>query len=390
MRGSTRKRGSTWTAYFDLPPDVETGERRQKSKGGFKRQKDAEAFLATVVTSVHDGTYSEPSKAPLAAYMATEWLPAVRGRLRPLTARKYAQIIRTHIARRDIGAVPLRALNPGHVNALYGELEDAGLSAATRRLVHAVLRRALQDAVRWEKIKRNPAANATPPALPRSKATAWTETELRRFLEQAADDRLFALWRLAVTTGMRRGELLGLAWQAVDLAAARLRVVQQLVPTKGGASLGPPKSRRSERTIALDAGTVEALDRHRAVQLLERDLAGPAYQDADLVFCSELGTPIYPTRLGERFHARRKAAGIPTGTLHTLRHTAATIALTRGVPLHVVAARLGDDPRTVLGTYSHLLPHSDEMAAEAVASVLVDKSLTPAAVGPAVEPNIGP
>jgi hypothetical protein len=79
MRGSTRKRGSTWTAYWDLPPDVETGDRRQKSKGGFRRQKDAERFLATVVTSVHEGTYSEPSKAPLAAYMATEWLPAVRG-----------------------------------------------------------------------------------------------------------------------------------------------------------------------------------------------------------------------------------------------------------------------------------------------------------------------
>jgi integrase len=387
MRGSTRKRGSTWTAYWDLPPDVETGERRQKTKGGFKRQKDCEAFLATVVTSVNDGAYVEPSKAPLAAYMATEWLPAVRGQLRPLTARKYAQIVRTHIKGRDIGAVPLRALNPGHVNALYGELEDAGLSAATRRLVHAVLRRALQDAVRWEKIKRNPATNATPPALPRSRAQAWTASELRRFLEHAEGDRLAALWRLAATTGMRRGELLGLTWQALD--GGRLSVAQQLVPTRGGATFGPPKSRRSERTIALDTDTVEALDQHRAVQVLERDLAGPAYQDQDLVFCNELGQPIYPTRLGERFHERRKAAGIPTGSLHTLRHTSATLALTNGVPLHVVAARLGDDPKTVLGVYSHLLPNSDEMAAETLASVLVDKPLTEPAASPAVEPNIG-
>jgi integrase len=387
MRGSTRKRGSTWTAYWDLPPDVETGERRQKTKGGFKRQKDCEAFLATVVTSVNDGAYVEPSKAPLAAYMATEWLPAVRGQLRPLTARKYAQIVRTHIKGRDIGAVPLRALNPGHVNALYGELADAGLSAATRRLVHAVLRRALQDAVRWEKIKRNPATNATPPALPRSRAQAWTASELRRFLEHAEGDRLAALWRLAATTGMRRGELLGLTWQALD--GGRLSVAQQLVPTRGGATFGPPKSRRSERTIALDTDTVEALDQHRAVQVLERDLAGPAYQDQDLVFCNELGQPIYPTRLGERFHERRKAAGIPTGSLHTLRHTSATLALTNGVPLHVVAARLGDDPKTVLGVYSHLLPNSDEMAAETLASVLVDKPLTEPAASPAVEPNIG-
>jgi integrase len=386
MRGSTRKRNSTWTAYWDLSPDLETSQRRQKSRGGFKRQKDAEAFLATVVTSVHDGTYSEPSKAPLAVYMATEWLPAVRGRVRPLTARKYAQIVRTHIAGRDIGAIPLRSLSPGHVNSLYGELEAAGLSAATRRLVHAVLRRSLADAVRWEKIKRNPAANATPPALPRSRAQAWTATELRRFLEP--DDRLSALWRLAATTGMRRGELLGLTWQAVE--TGRLRVTQQLLPTKGGVSFGPPKSRRSERTIALDTGTADALEYHREVQVLERDLAGPAYTDLDLVFCDEFGGPIYPSRLGERFHERRKAVMIPTGSLHTLRHTSATLALTAGVPLHVVAARLGDDPKTVLSVYSHLLPHSDEMAAEAIASVLVDNPLTEPAAGPAVEPNIGP
>ena len=113
-----------------------------------------------------------------------------------------------------------------------------------------------------------------------------------------------------------------------------------------------------------------------SAQRLERDLAGAAYEDHDLVFADELGRPIYPTRLGEWFVKARKAAGIPTGTLHTLRHSAATIALTESVPLHIVAARLGDDPKTVLATYAHLLPHSDSMAAETVAAVLVDKPLT--------------
>jgi integrase len=137
-------------------------------------------------------------------------------------------------------------------------------------------------------------------------------------------DRLFALWRLAATTGMRRGELLGLPSQELDLDPRRLRVVQQLVPTRGGVTFGPPKSRRSERTVALDAVTVEALRRHRDVKLLERDLAGPAYQDQDLVFCDELGRPIYPQRLTEAFARHRRAAGIPTGSLRVLRHTAAT------------------------------------------------------------------
>lgn len=208
----------------------------------------------------------------------------------------------------------------------------------------------------------------------RSRAKAWTASELARFLDHVADDRLSALWRLAATTGARRGELLGVTWRALDLEGARVTIEQQLVPTPGGVTLGPPKSVRSRRTIALDPETVEALRAHREAQLLERQLAGPAYVDHDLVFCDELGGPIRPNRLTDRFAAHRKRAGIPTGTLHTLRHTAATLMLTSGIPVHIAAARLGDDPKTVLETYAHLLPQSDEIAAERVAAVLNLKS----------------
>lgn len=202
-------------------------------------------------------------------------------------------------------------------------------------------------------------------------------------VDHVADHRLFALWRLAATTGLRRGELLGRQWRSVDLEESRLQVVRQLVPTNGGATFGPPKSRRSERTIALDAVTVEALREHRETQRLERDLAGPVYVDQDLVFCDELGGIVHPQRLTDAFSAHRKAAGIPIGSLHILRHTSATLALTASppVPLHVVAGRLGDDPKTVLSTYAHLLPHSDSIAADAIAAALVDKPLTAEPVG---------
>ena len=142
------------------------------------------------------------------------------------------------------------------------------------------------------------------------------------------------------------------------------------MPTRGGVSFGPPKSARSRRTIALDPETVGVLRRRRETQLLERDFGGDAYGDQDLVFADALGAVIHPQRLTEWFAKHRKAAGIPTGTLHTLRHTAATLALTEGVPVHIVAARLGDDAKTVLSTYAHLLPQSDEMAAERVAALL--------------------
>ncbi|HEY6836616.1 MAG TPA: site-specific integrase, partial [Gaiellaceae bacterium] len=245
-----------------------------------------------------------------------------------------------------------------------------GLSPASLRLTHAVVSRAFRDAVRWGQIVRNPAAAADPPAPAESRASAWTAKELGRFLEHVKGERLFALWRLAATTGMRRGELLGLTWLALDLDGGTLRIDQQLVPTRGGVSFGPPKSRRSRRTIALDAETVEALKTHREAQLLERSFAGDPYVDHDLVFADELGRPIYPQRLTEAFTSRRKAAGLLSGTLHILRHTHATLALTNGVPLHVMAARLGDRPETVLKTYAHLLPQSDVQAAEQVAALI--------------------
>ncbi len=199
---------------------------------------------------------------------------------------------------------------------------------------------------------------------------AWTAKELARFLDHVRGDRLFPLWRLAATTGMRRGELAGLTWRCLDLEGARLSAEQQLVPTRGGVSFGPPKSSRSRRTISLDSETVEALREHREAQLLEQAFAGAAYVDQDLVFADGLGGPIHPQRLTQWFGEKRKSAGLPTGTLHVLRHTAATLALTSGIPVHIVAARLGDDANTVLWTYAHLLPQSDEQAAERVAALL--------------------
>jgi integrase len=254
------------------------------------------------------------------------------------------------------------------LNALYRQLEANGLAPGTLHVVHAVAHRALGDAVRWGKLVRNPVDSADPPKGSGRRVQSWTASELSRFLRHTAEDRYAALWRLAATTGMRRGEILGLTWRYLDLDAARASVEQQLLPTRGGPSFGPPKAERSRRTVALDPETVEALRRHRDAQLLERDFAATGYTDLDLVFANELGEAIHPDQLSAIFRKHRKDAGIPMGSLHILRHTAASLALTAGVPVHIVAARLGDDPKTVLSTYAHLLPSSDEIAAERVAA----------------------
>jgi integrase len=170
---------------------------------------------------------------------------------------------------------------------------------------------------------------------------------------------------------MRRGELLGLCWRHIDFDAARLGVEQRASPDQGWRDLRTAEV-QAQRTVALDAATLEALRHHRETQQLERDLAGDAYDDQDLVFCDELGRPIYPERLTGWFSKHRAAAGLASGSLHILRHTHITLALTasRPVPLRVVAGRVGDDPKTLLATYAHLLAHSDAEAAEMVADAI--------------------
>lgn len=370
MRGTTTRRGSTWTARWDEPT---AKRRRQRSRGGFATKRAAQAFLTDQRRRLDDGTYAAPHRATVGEFFTDEWMPAAEGTLRPLSVTQYRSVIRRYVVP-GIGHVRLQALAGGHLNALHADLERAGLSVSTRRLVHAVIHRGLRDGVRWGRVARSAADQADPPRAARSRAHAWTAGELRRFLDHVADDRLHALWRLAATTGMRRGELAGTTWRALDLDGARLEISQQLVPTRGGPTLGPPKSTRSRRTVALDPETVDALRRHRDAQLLERDFGGPAYVDRDFVFCDEIGGPIYPNRLTDWFRRHRQAAGIPTGSLHTLRHSVITLMLTGGIPVHVVAARVGDTPTTVLSSYAHLLPQSDELAAERVAAVLASPS----------------
>jgi integrase len=368
VRGHIYKRGSAWTVVYDEGHD-EHGRRRQRSRGGFATRREAQRFLTDVLARLGDGSYAAPSKITLGEFLEGEWLPAVEATLRPLSVQTYAILIRGHIVPR-LGSLRLQAVTGGHLNGLYRELEQAGLAPATRRVIHAVIHRALKDAVRWGKLVRNPADLADPPVPGRPRAEAWTAGEVARFLEHVRNDRLFPLWRLAATTGMRRGELAGLTWRCLDLDGARLAVEQQLLRTRDGVVFGPPKSDCSRRTIALDPVTIRVLRDHRETQLLERAVAGEAYDDWDLVFADELGGPLHPAQLTRWFARHRRNAGLTVGTLHILRHTAATLALTEGVPVHIVAARLGDDPNTVLATYAHLLPRSDEQAAERVAALL--------------------
>jgi integrase len=372
-RGSVRQRGNTWTVVFDEPRA--DGRRRQRSKGGFRTRKDAERYLRQQLVSLDARTYVAPRRLTVASYLAEHWLPAMHARgLRPSTLTGYENHVRSAIIP-ALGGLPLQAIMPTHLNKLYGDLRAAGRAPKTIRNVHGVLSKALADAERWGLVGRNPARLADVPAVTRPKLRVWSPEQTRAFLATVAGDRLYAAWLLAATTGMRRGELLGLRWVDVDLDAGVVRVAQARVRAGNRVVTGEPKTARGRRTIALDPATVAALRQHRKRQAEQRLLAGSGHAghaDSGLVFTMPDGSPIHPNRFSLWFRTRARAATLPTIRLHDLRHSYATAGLAAGVPPKVMSERLGHATVAfTLDTYTSALPAMDKSAADIVAGLIL-------------------
>lgn len=199
----------------------------------------------------------------------------------------------------------------------------------------------------------------------------WTSEELKQFLRFVDGDRLMAAWMLASTTGLRRGEVLGLRWQDVDLDAARASVRQTLVSVAYEIRLSTPKTARGRRSVALDTRTVAALRAHKKRQAAERLAWGEAYETTGLVFTREKGAAIHPDRFTQMFDKHVRQSGLSRIRLHDLRHTHATLALAAGVHPKVVSERLGHATVAfTLDVYSHAIPALQEDAAERIADLL--------------------
>lgn len=376
MRGHVRKRGSKWCFVVTVGVTGE-GVRRQKWHSGFATRKDAEAALARALTELREGTYVEPARQSVREYLAA-WLDAIGGTVRPGTLRSYRTNIDRHVVPR-VGALRLAGLTPVRLNAMYSELLASGrhdgrggLSPRTVQLTHVILHRAFRDAVRWGFLARNPADLADPPRQVRPELKVWSAEELRAFLAHAADDDLRPLWMVLATTGMRRGEALGLRWQDVDLDAGRVAIRQTLGSYGGKLVASPPKTPKSRRGLTLDDVTVGALHSHRIAQAEEALAAGKRVDGSWLVFARPDGSPLRPDSVSRRFIALTNAAGLPRIRVHDLRHTYATIALAAGTHPKVVAERLGHATIAItLDTYSHVLPSLEHDEALRIAQLIV-------------------
>ena len=392
MRGSIRKRGSTYTWYLSVP-DPATGKPRQRSKGGYRTKRECQAALNDALSTIRTGTFVEASRRTTGSFLRDEWLPAMRLNVRPTTWATYQGLLEAYVIP-TLGGIELQQLTPGHLAALYQELlvsgrrhRPGGLAAKTVRNVHVLIHRAFRDAVRWGYTVRNVADAADPPKAKAAELQVWTPAQLRAFLTHVRKDRHYAAWQLAATTGMRRGELLGLRWIDVDLDAGRVAVRQPRVVADHTVHTSEPKTARSRRSIALDPATVAALREHQARQVGEKALVGPGYEDSGLVFTHPDGSPIHPHLFSDWFQQHARRAGLPRIRLHDLRHSYATAALAAGIAAKVVSERLGHATIAItMDTYSHVLPGLDERAAATVAqlilegdepaSVSIDKPLT--------------
>lgn len=304
----------------------------------------------------------------------------MRPHLRQGTYDSYLNKVERHVIP-AIGAIQLRQLQATHLQQLYNNLLEhgrvdgkGGLSARTVRYVHAIIHHALEQAVKEQLIPRNPADAVTLPNQKHQEIKPLTTGQAQQFLNAVKNDRLYPAFLLELGTGLRRGELLGLRWQDVDLETGVVSVRQSLVRTRNGLLFQEPKTDRSKRNIPLPENVTRELRRWKARQNEERLAIGSAYQDANLVFCKPDGEPLDPGEFSKYFSRLLEEAGLPHVRFHDLRHTHATQLLQLGVHVKVVQERLGHSTVTMtLDTYSHVVPGLQEEAAARLNSLLEPK-----------------
>ena len=370
-----------------------------KPDGSSDRRKRSGATQAEVATKVRvlerqrDEAAKVPAgRSPRLADWLEDWLTASALRVRPNSLYGYTTDVRAHIVP-TIGKHRLADLEPEHVEYLYTALLAKGLNVGTVHHVRTTLNKALNDAVRRHRIPRNPVALAHTPRYDAPEVDPLTVAEARTLMAAADDEPNGVAFMLAISLGLRRGEVLGLSWADVDLELGRLRVRQQLErrryrhgcedPTRcderpskcsnrryGGLVLAEPKTKQSKRTLPMPRPMIDALRRHRQVQRKARIYAGSEWQESGLVFTTVTGRPIDPGAHSVHWVKSLEGAGVRPARLHDARHTAATLLLVQGVHQRVVMDMLGWTSPTMTARYQHVVPELVEEANRRMSELL--------------------
>ncbi len=273
-----------------------------------KTQDEAREGMQRVVSDLQRGTLAKTDGLTVAQYL-DQWLDHKRGQLKPKSVDDYARSIEKRL-KPALGRLQLDKLRALDIEQMLRKV-GAGVSASEARRTRTILGLALGQAVKWQMLPRNLVAVVDAPKVEKKEMKVWEPGQVARFLAHVQPHRLYALFHLALITGMRCGELQGLRWQDVDFDKAALQVRQTATEIQGKLSFGPPKSRASRRSIHLSPSTVDVLRAHHARQQAERDALGAGWQDSGLVFVSELGTPLINSNIRRLFLTLSGQADLP-------------------------------------------------------------------------------
>lgn len=353
----------------------EGGERRQQTAIFYGTLKEAEIEQRKRQVRV-DGGGKALASAMTFRDLANAWYSDVASpHVAGTTLRSYEQTLRNHLLP-DLGNYRLRDLTaPVLQRYVTGKLQPGqrkdgrGDTLGTRSVqnIYVIMHIILEQAVEWDYMPANPADRVKPPKLVQEEARIWTEEESARFLDAASAHPLYALFLLALTTGMREGELLGVRWRDLDLAGGMLRVEQSVVQTRNGREFGKLKTKQSRRAIDIGEDVVAALRAHKARQNAAKLRKGAAYQDLGLVFATRSGKPISASNLARLFHLLSDRAGVPRIKVHATRHTVASDMLSAGENPKVVQERLGHSTAAfTVRQYGHSIPGMQQRAAQGI------------------------
>jgi integrase len=356
-----------WVATINVGYD-QNGKRKRRDVYGATK-KEVQDKLTVLHSAKLEGTLVEPSKVNVGQFL-DHWLEdGARLSVRANTYTLYKGIVKRHIKPR-IGGVNLLKLSPVHVQGLYSEMERDGCSPRLRQLTHAVLHRALKQALKWGNVSRNVCDAVDPPRVPKKTIQPLTPGQAGDLLTAATGQPLHALYVLAITSGLRQGELFALQWADVDLDGKAVTVRHTLIEAQGKIVLSEPKTAKSRRRVSIPKMAVDALHEHRKRMVAEGHAGSP------WVFCDRDGSHLRKSNFIRRsFKPLLKAAGLPPIRFHDLRHTSATLLLLQGVHAKVVQERLGHaNISMTLDTYSHVLPELEQAAAATFDGLLAKKT----------------
>ena len=379
MRGSIVKRGDSYRIRVSLGKDVTTGKYTsyfETFRGG---KPEADKRLRELLTALDKGVFVKPVKDTLGEYLKSWLRDYCRPNLSSRTHELYSYICTKHVIPK-LGNKRLVDIRPQHLQRLYAEKAESGLSNRTVQLIHVTLHKALKNAVKTGLLFRNAAESVDCPKIQRREMHVMSETDLHLFLEYAKDSPYYTLFYTGLFTGMRRAELLALRWSDIDLELCQIYVNRSMQYIRGDDKKNriifrEPKTAKSRRLIALSPSTVIALREHKAKDTdLKQSLGYAPPSDADLVFSHYDGSPLLPSSVTHAWIKLVRRCGLHGIRLHDARHTHASLLLKQGVHPKIVQERLGHGSiQITLDTYSHVAPGLQQAAAKKFDDIVLPK-----------------